>query len=130
MTIARALSTVFPKPSVQAQVCRALALCSPLKNARRGAVSAAMPAIALEDRCVDIGTGQGGIMHFCATRGQWTFVDADGAQLELAKELLQGEFICADALALLKRRGGFRLVTALDSLIYMPSLSEAVAAIH
>lgn len=100
----------------------ALALAVPYKNARRAAVAGHTDHMAIGDRCLDLGTGYGGVIHHCITGGSWTFLDSNAERLAIARTILDGEFVVGSMLSGLPGDGEFTLVTALDSVIYLDDI--------
>lgn len=120
-----------PEPSGVGRLYISFAKSSPRKTEKRRAVLSCMPPVNADDACLDIGTGHGGLAHFFARRGTWTFLDVMPDRLAVARTILRGEFACEAALAYLARPRAFRLITCIDAIQYIDlDIDKVVQAIH
>jgi len=115
-----------PRLSGVASLCVRLATCIPRKNVRLGAIFGCLPEILPESKCLDIGTGNGGLAFYYTKAGTWTYIDSEPKSLAVAKAILKGQFQVCDVLEFLSRRGKFSFITCIDTLMYFPRLDTAL----
>lgn len=103
---------------VSLDLLRLLSFASPRKRAKLAVIRSLLPPVSSEEKCMDIGTAHGGLACHFAEFGNWIFVDPDGWNLEVAKQLLRGEFYEAIAESVLSQKRGLSVVTLVDTLQY------------
>lgn len=91
---------------------------TPRKRSKLRAILKKIPRVTHDARCLDIGTAHGGLAYHFAKDGQWSFVDSNNENLQVARSILRGGFFCEDALSFIRQNKGFSLITCLDTLMY------------
>jgi ubiquinone/menaquinone biosynthesis C-methylase UbiE len=97
---------------------------TPRKNSKLHSILKNLPAIQSSEKCLDIGTAHGGLAFYFTKIGNWSFVDNDPDNLDIARMILKGKFFSQDANSFLESNGDFSLITCFDTLMYFENTEE------
>ncbi len=117
------LLTHIPMPKkvdLRGKLSLSFSKCLPRKLAKLIAMQALWPKIHSADRCLDIGTSNGGFSYYYTQSGNWTFLDNNGDYFLTAKNILKGNFVVEDLTTHLQSHNGYHFIAFIDTITYFP----------
>jgi 2-polyprenyl-3-methyl-5-hydroxy-6-metoxy-1,4-benzoquinol methylase len=105
-------------------------LSLPRKRAKLNALRKCLPKIKPNQKCLDIGTGHGGLTYFYSRQGIWTFAELNENHSRVAKTILKGTFLSEKSENFLNDRSQFDLIASIDMITYLSDLKTFVRSCY